>query len=273
MNHYQRLGVTKATTLEEIEQAYKTRLQEYHSQTEQGLIIDKEAEIELEKSYQVIKKHLSEKQTKDSGSKNKAILLVTVVFVAIFLPWILQVTFPDYSFLWLWPMYFVLIVTSQTLSAVIHLLLFLTRAKADGVSRRNYLTQREKIERKRRLTVFLLIGLIIPVTAILWSFLHKETLVVLAGCFVSFFLAVGLALYDPITAIMAARRGKAVTTQMGRRFLIISIFIFTLIMGFLGTQYIPNDTKYTGVALVFALLFFLCCIISLILELWKMTKQ
>jgi len=118
MNHYQRLGVTKETTLEEVEQAYKTRLQEYHTQTEQGLIINQEAEIELEKSYQVVTNYLLDAQRKKIPHGIKFLLMVIVGAAIILSPVLLAQTFNNDAFLVLIPVFFVLlIVLNAVLSA------------------------------------------------------------------------------------------------------------------------------------------------------------
>lgn len=262
MNHYQTLELSEHATPQEIKQAFMELRDKYRAENN-----EKDLE-QLIKAY----KALMKKKSSRYDNRYKAFILVMSVLTAIMLPLVLEMAFPEYFFLWIYFVYVFVILSGQVMSAIMNLILFLMKVKVDGVSRRGHLTNREKAAQKRTLAAFLLMGLIIPVTAILWSFLHEEEPVWIAGMFVGFFLAVGLALYDPITAMIAQRRGKPVTVQTGRRFLILSIFILALLMGFLGHLYIPQDINYREAGLIFSLLLFLCCIISLVLELWKMAK-
>ncbi|HAS45811.1 MAG TPA: hypothetical protein DCS93_35345 [Microscillaceae bacterium] len=118
MNHYQRLGVTKETTLKEVEQAYQNRLQKYQTQAKQGLIIDKEIEAELEKSYQVVTNFLLDTQRKKIPHGIKFLLMVVAGTAIIFSPVWLAQAFENDKLLALIPVFFVLlIVLNAILSA------------------------------------------------------------------------------------------------------------------------------------------------------------
>lgn len=110
MNHYQRIGVTPNTTLEEVEQAYQTRIQEYQDQANQGTIIDKEAWEELEKSYQVVKTHLLEANKKRMPHGLKFLFMFLGAIAIIFSPILLAVSTQNYSLLILIPVFFFILV-------------------------------------------------------------------------------------------------------------------------------------------------------------------
>lgn len=110
MNHYQRIGVTPNTTLEEVEQAYQTRIQEYKDQAEQGTIIDKEAWEELEKSYQVVKTHLLEANKKRIPQGLKFLFMFMGAIAIVFSPILLAVSTQNYALLILIPVFFFLLV-------------------------------------------------------------------------------------------------------------------------------------------------------------------
>ncbi|OJJ18817.1 hypothetical protein BKI52_24925 [marine bacterium AO1-C] len=110
MNHYQRLGVTKESTLEEVEQAYHSRLQEYKTQAEQGVIIDKEAETALEKSYQVITNYILDAQRKKIPQGIKFLLMVIAGAVIVLSPILLVDVFDNPAFFVLIPVFFVLLI-------------------------------------------------------------------------------------------------------------------------------------------------------------------
>ena len=110
MNHYQHLGLTKGSTLEEVEQAYQTHLQEYNTQIEAGIIIDQKAKEELENAYQVITSDLQDASPNRLLSVTILLLKASLGIIFIFSPIFLAQVFNNDTLLVLIPVFFVLLV-------------------------------------------------------------------------------------------------------------------------------------------------------------------
>lgn len=117
MNYYQRLGVSREATLEEIEQAYLTHSQQYPKEVNQSDQTTQEEFVQIEKAYQVIKNHLLNAQKKQHHT-GKIILLVLLGVGMVALPVVLAVHFEDVGYLWLWLVFFILGVAYTSLSEI-----------------------------------------------------------------------------------------------------------------------------------------------------------
>lgn len=118
MNHYQHLGLTKRSTLEEVEQAYQTHLQEYNTQIEAGIIIDQKAKEELDHAYRVITNDLQDTSPNRLLSVIILLLKAGLGIIFIFSPIFLAQVFNNDTLLVLIPVFFVsLVVLNAVLSA------------------------------------------------------------------------------------------------------------------------------------------------------------
>ncbi|OJJ18818.1 hypothetical protein BKI52_24930 [marine bacterium AO1-C] len=265
MTYYQILEVSEQANQEEIKEAFKKLRIKYEAENNLHQL------QRLREAYRAL---LPKPEVKKNKAGFNALLLTLGVALAILVPHLLVISFDNPQFYWLWFVYIVLMITYLLVSSIIKLLLFVFSGEVKGFSKRTNITQRDRLNRKRTISAFLLIAQVIPVTVILWSFVPDTDLAALAGASIAFYISIGIALYDPITSMIAARRGKSVSKKAGRKALILSMVILAFVFGYFA-QYLPEEMQIGDPRVVIAVIFsFLTCsIISLMLELWKMAKR